>query len=207
MDTSGNQVSPRRRRIGAIAAVFVLITLGVIVWQTWEYWAPGERMAVDPGPGDRGGPPPPPPGGFRGPPSAEGMRRRFQDQIKTSLAASDEEWAKLRPGIEKVTQFQDQLRPQMGMGPGMGAGPGTGRGPGPRPADATVASEFAEKSELLRASVDDEQTSDAALAANVAAAREARKKLQAELKAAQEDLRRQLTPKQEATLALLGVLD
>jgi hypothetical protein len=166
-------------------------------------------MALDPLPVAGNGPPPPPPGGFRGPPGAEGMRRRFQDQIKTSLAVSDEEWAKRQPRIEKVTQFQDQLRPQMGMGPGMGAGmgPGTGRGPGPQLAGAPVASEFAEKSELLRASLDDEQTSDAALAANVAAAREARKKLQAELKAAQEDLRKQLTPKQEATLALLGVLD
>jgi hypothetical protein len=186
----------------------VLITLAVVVWQTWEYWRPADPVAVAPGFDAAAGPPPPPPVGFGGPPNAEDMRRRFQDQIKSSLAASDEEWAKLRPGIEKVTQLQDQLRPPMGMGPGMG--PGMGRGPAPQPAgepDAPGGSEFAEKSKKLRAAVADKQTSPDALAANLAAAREARKQAQAELKAAQEDLRKLLTPKQEAVLALRGVLD
>ena len=161
MDTTQNAVSPQRRRIGAVAAVVVLIILAVVVWQTWDYWRPDDSVAVGPGP--EGGPPPPPPGGFSGPPNPEEMRRRFQDRIKTSLAASDEEWAKLRPAIEKVTHLQDQINPPMGMGP-------MGRGPGPQAAGASGGSELAEKSEKLRAAVNDKETSPDSLAASLAAA-------------------------------------
>jgi hypothetical protein len=221
MDTTRNPVSRQRRRAGAAAAVVVLIVLAVAVWQTWDYWRPEDSTAVARGPGGDAGPPPPPPGGFGGPPSAQDARRRFHEQIKSSLGAGDEEWAKLRPGIEKVTQLQDQLRPPtgvgpgmgppgMGVGPGMGMGPGAGRGPGSQPAGepgAPGGSGFAKKSEMLRAAVADKETSPAALAANLAAAREERKQVQAELKAAQEDLRKLLTPKQEAVLTVQGVLD
>ena len=187
------QVSARRRRNGAIAAVAVFAVLGVIVWQTWEYWVPGEPPTPPlpiAGPGAM-------PGG--GMPSPQEMRRRAQEEIKAALAVNEEQWAKLQPKVERVTRLQEQLRPRGPMGRGGPPAP-----PSTAPSDAA---DYAEKAEMLRQAVDDEQTTPEALAANVAAARAARKKLESELKAAQDDLRKDLAPRQEADLALRGVLD
>jgi hypothetical protein len=198
------KVGAGRRRNAAIAAVVVLATLAVVVWQTWEYWMPpDEAMTQIPPANDSAGRPGAPPGGFGGPPGGgmpgpDEMRRRFSDQVKSALAASDAEWETLRPKVERVTQIQDQLRPRPGFGPG---------GPAPQPGSPSDAADFSEKTEMLRAAVDDEKTTPDALAANLSAARESKKKLEAELKSAREDLRKQLTPRQEAALAVLGVLD
>jgi hypothetical protein len=199
-------ISPARRRAGAIAAVVVAAALGMILWQTWGWWReygphPGTPVVGgDVGPGSFGRPG----GGF---PSPTEMRRRFQDQIKATLDVTEEEWARLQPKIEAVTRLQDQLRPA--GGPGMPVGPampGAGRPPGP-PFDASDASDFARKREMLQSAIEDEQTTPQALAANLAAARAARSRLQAELKTAQDELRNSLAPRQEAALVTLGVLD
>jgi hypothetical protein len=60
---------------------------------------------------------------------------------------------------------------------------------------------------MLQSAIEDEQTTPQALAANLAAARAARSTLQAELKAAQEELRKSVNPRQEAALVTLGVLE
>jgi hypothetical protein len=200
META-KQISPQRRRIGGIAAAVVVLVLGVIFWQTWEYWVPGPEP-TPPLP-LAGGPPRAFGGGMPGP---EEMRRRIEDQLKSEMAVSEEEWARLWPKVERVTQLQQQLQPRNPMGrPGRTPTPAA---PGAAsPATSSDASDYAEKADLLREAVDDEQTTPEALAANVAAARAARKKLEAELKTAQEELRKAVTPRQEAALALHGVLD
>jgi len=211
------QISSRRRRIGAIAAGVVILLLGLTLWQTWDYWHPTDEMAVNVSPGGRRpAPPPAAMGGTTGAmPGQPEMRRRAQDQIKAALDVSEADWAKLQPKVEKVTRLQEQLRPRGGPMGRPGGPPMPDAQPDAQPAGqsdrrpvaADSASEFSEKTEMLRSAVDDEQTSDQALAANLAAARAARKKLEAELKTAQEELRKDLTPRQEAALAVLGVLD
>jgi len=212
-------ISPQRRRAGLVAAAIVAVALPLIVWQTWGWWRSDEAVAWE---AARRSAPPDRPAGFGSPGGAPGgmgnaqaTRRGLTDQIKAALQPTDAEWEKLRPKIEKVTQIQDQLRPRMGRmpPPGAPAGPPPGdaspaaqRQPGAQPQPGGTA-DFTEKADLLRAAVDDEQTTPQALAANLAAARAAKANLQADLKAAQDDLRKDLTPKQEASLAVLGVLD
>jgi len=204
-EISQSAISSRRRRNGVIALLAVFLVLGLILWQTWEYWLPqGEEAVVQSAPAPDGGPPP---GGGRGGfPNPQDARRRLHEDIKAALEAdNDDAWEKLRPKVERVTDLQEQLRPRPGaaMRPGGPRPPGDGAGV----AGAAATSDFAEKTEMLRAAVDDDQTPPEALAANLSAARAARKKLEAELKTAQDDLRKDLNPRQEAALAALGVLD
>lgn len=197
-NTSRPRVSPQRQRAGRIAAVVVVIVLGLTLWQTKDYWMPPEDAALDGNNGRGIGGPPRgmggPPGGM---PAQQDMARRFKERIKAALEPTDAEWATLEPKIDRVTKIQDELRPRGG---GMGRPPGAGPSRG-------EASELTEKTEFLRAAVDDEQTTPDALAANLASAREARSKLKVELQAAQDELRKGLTPRREAALTLMGVLD
>ena len=193
---SRRKISPGRRRAGLVAALIVAVVLPLVVWQTWGWWKSDEEAMFESAVADRrGGGPPGGPGGGMSDPQA--IRRQFHDRIKAALEVSEPEWANLQPKVERVTRIQEELRPRGGM-----MGP-----PGAPPGAQADASEYTEKAELLRAAVEDEQITEQALAANLSAARAARVKLQAELKAAQDDLRKGLTPKQEASLALLGVLD
>ena len=194
---SHSGISPGRRRAGAVAAVIVAVVLPLVVWQTWGWWESDEEAMFESAVADRRGGAPGGPGG--GTPDPQAMRRQFHERIRATLEVSDPEWASLQPKVERVTRLQEELRPRGGMTGPPGAPP-----TGQSPADA---SEYVEKTEMLRAAVDDEQVTEQALAANLSATRAARAKLRAELKAAQEDLRKGLTPKQEASLALLGVLD
>ena len=218
-------VSPARRRTGAVLAFVVLAVLGLVLWQTWDYWRPDDDAA----PAFRGPGGAQPRGGFAGgPPPGQAdparMSRLFHDRIRSAMVASDEEWAKIQPKVEKVTSIQDRLRPGPGgmmAPPPFGGPPGTLSG-GPSPGagaadpDPIAASgraggpdgdDVAEKTSMLRAAIEDEHTPPEALAANLAAARAARAKLAAELKTAQEDLRQQVTPRQEAILVTFGVLE
>ena len=211
----GTRVSAARRRAGALLAVVVLAALALVLWQTWDYWRPArdddDRSAYR---GPRGGGAGtfaggPPPGAF----DAQAMRRQLHDRIRTALAAGDEEWARIEPKLERVTSIQERLRPvPAGMAPPpfggqRGVPPVAAPAPPPNPLAASGSDDLAEKSAMLRNAVEDEHTSPEALAANLAAARAARTKLVAELKSAQDNLRQQVTPRQEAILVTFGILD
>jgi hypothetical protein len=158
---------------------------------------------------DNGGGPGGPPGGGFG-----GGRRNFDpaqfqqmmmDRVKEGLeVTSDDEWKALQPLVQKVMDARMQ-----GMGPGMGrmfgprrgggdnGGPGGGRGPfgGPPSPEA----------ESLQRAIDG-KASKTELKAAMTKFVESRKAKEAQLKAAQEDLRKVLTTRQEAIATYYGLL-
>jgi hypothetical protein len=106
------------------------------------------------------------------------------DRFKEELGLSDDEWAVLKPRVEKVITLQGELR-------------GGGRGNTTPMPEATA----------LRTALDNPDATAEELAQRVAELRKAREKKQAELKTARETLRELLTPRQEALLVLDGLLD
>jgi hypothetical protein len=111
----------------------------------------------------------------------------FVDRLKEPLGVSDEEWAILKPRLEKIATLQMEMRP------------GGGRGPG--------ASAAMPEAEALKATLDRPEATAEEIAAKIADLRKAREKKQADLKTAREELRELVTPHQEGVLILEGVLD
>jgi hypothetical protein len=207
--TPGARVSSGRKRTGLLLLGVVAVVLGVVVWQTWDYWHPQELetagAADGPMAGAPGGgmPPGPPPGMF----NPQEARRRLHERVKADMGATDQEWATLGPKVEAVTLLQEQLRQGRGMFVPPSPPPAPGGTDGPRSATRTATEDTADADATLRASVDDPQTPEAAVVANLKASRAARAKVNAELKAAQETLRSGLTLKQEAALVAAGILE
>ena len=149
------------------------------------------------------------------------------DRLKTELKITDDkEWAVIQPLIEKVTDAQravGMLRSgggfggggfggrQRGGGNGGGGNGGGGNGGAPaggdqgtpnpnRPTPAPEATD-------LKTALDADATTDDVIKAKLAALRDARKKAEADLDAAREDLKKVLTLRQEAVLVNMGILD
>jgi len=134
------------------------------------------------------------------------MRQRFMDRIKDYIEAADEEWAVLRPRIEKVMALS---REASGFGRmfgvmrrrgGPGGAPGAPRAEQPQ-------SDVARAVQELQAALENEQATADEINAKLTALREAREKVKQELAQAREALRELVTPRQEARLVLLGILD
>ncbi|MDK2971062.1 MAG: hypothetical protein PWP23_817 [Candidatus Sumerlaeota bacterium] len=106
------------------------------------------------------------------------------DRFKEELGLSDDEWAVLKPRIEKVIALQSEMR-------------GGGRG--------NTAS--MPEVEALRTALENPEATNDEITQRVAELRKAREEKQAELKTARETLRELLTPRQEALLVLNGLLD
>jgi Spy/CpxP family protein refolding chaperone len=121
------------------------------------------------------------------------------NNLREQLGATDEEWQVLSPKIEKVMNAQREAR-FAGMGFGFGR---RGGGMGGPDSQSVVGRAAAELRELLQ---NPDVTPDA-INAKLAALREARAKAQADLAAAQKELKELLTPRQEATLVLFGMLE
>jgi len=139
----------------------------------------------------------------------EEMQARMSAMMKERLQVNDEEWKVIQPLLEKV---QTKQRESMGGrfrgammfgGRGMRGGDNAQNRPQRDRGDRPGMDEIQALSDALES----ESTSAADLKAKMAAVREARKKSEAELKAAREDLRKVLTTRQEATLMLMGMLD
>jgi len=210
--TPGARVSSGRKRTGLLLLGAVVVVLGIVVWQTWDYWHPQDLETADaadgpmagaPGGGGGGMPPGPPPGMF----NPQEARRRLHERVKADMGATDAEWATLGPKVEAVTLLQEQLRQGRGMFVPPSPPPAPGGTDGPRSAVRTATEDAADADATLRASVEDQQTPEAAVVANLKASRAARAKVNAELKAAQEALRGGLTLKQEAALVAAGILE
>lgn len=142
------------------------------------------------------------------------FRQRMMDRLKTALKATDEEWTVIQPLLEKV-QTKEREAGHSRRGPGGWGGPGPGAGgPGPgagapegepngRHADAAHSPETAD----LKAALTAEDTPTDTLKTKLEAVRAARKKNNADLEQAREELRKVLTLRQEATLVLIGILE
>lgn len=138
------------------------------------------------------------------------MRQRALDRYKETLEVTkDDEWQALQPRIEKV---MDARAAGGGMGRGMFGGR---RGGAAQNADANAQGGQQRRAragqtpmpeaEALQKAIDDKAPA-AELKATLAKYNEARKARQEQLKAAQEDLRKLLTPRQEAIASLNGLL-
>jgi hypothetical protein len=134
----------------------------------------------------------------------------MMDSIKERLGASDEEWAAIQPRLQNVIDAQRQAATNTGLGLMAFAGGGRGGaalgGRGGRGGDQPQ-SEVARATQELRTALDNESASTEEVARRLTALREARKKSQAELTAARASLRELLTQRQEAELAVAGILE
>jgi hypothetical protein len=135
-----------------------------------------------------------------GPGQGQGQRRNFDpaqmqqrmiDGMKENLGVTnDDEWKVISERITKVMQVQRESRGGMGFG---------GRRGGPGGANAVPA-----VTELQQA-IETGSAND--IKAKLTALREYRAKKQAELKAAQEELKKVLSAKQEAQMVMSGMLE
>ena len=135
------------------------------------------------------------------------IRERWMTSIKEQLAVSEDEWKVLQPKLDKVMTAQRDARTGFG-----GSGGFSGRSRGgeerdrPRTGDQPE-SKLAAAQRELRATLDNKNASTDDIATKLKAFRDAREKARAELQAAQKALREGLTPRQEAALVLLGMLE
>ena len=164
-------------------------------------------------------------GGDRGNFNPEEFRKQMTERLKASLKVTDDEWAVIQPLMEKV---QTKMRESMGSrgfgaGPGGPGGPGGGgdrrRGGGDGGGAPTAGAPggggdsqrgdrpASPERDALRTALEDEKTSPEDIQAKLTALREVRKKSEAELNAAREDLRKVLSVRQEAALVGMGMLE
>lgn len=150
--------------------------------------------------------------GERGPGGNPGQwRERMATMLKERLGATDDEWKVLEPKVEKVGNARRDLTMggmvgmMGGRGPGGPGGPGGPRGGGPD--GGAAASPLAQASRDLSTALENKDAPAADITQKLSAFRAARKKAQDDLAAAQKDLQGVVTPRQEAVLVSMGMLD
>ena len=166
--------------------------------------APLFVLAQDQGGGRPGGPGGP--GGF----NPEEMRKRMIERMQEELGATPDDMQVITPKLEKVfTARRDAGGFGMGMmfGGGRG-GRGGGRGPGgpggpPNQPETPVSKAAGE----LRTTLENKDAPAEEINAKLTALREARAKARADLEAAQKDLVSVLSPRQEAVMVAMGMVD
>jgi len=173
-------------RKAVLVAVIVSVAAGLFMAQAFSQQAPGGA------PGRAGG-------GAGARRTPEEMRQANLERIKTTLGATDEEWAVLVPKIEKVQGLSGQLTATGRMGFGGRRQPGT--------AALGELTEIEKLVQNLRGILENQQATDEEITNGLKALREAREKVKQELTKAQEDLRQALTVRQQAQLVLMGLLD
>jgi hypothetical protein len=143
----------------------------------------------------------------------EQMRQRMMERYQERLEASDAEWQVIEPLLGKVMEAQrgsmgGRFGGMMFMGRRGGdqqepAGGGQQGRQGRRPGGMQGSEQVQALGEVLQ----QDNPSAAEIKDKLAAVRAERKKQEAELKTARENLRKVLTLKQEAMLVLAGTLD
>ncbi|MGV3772907.1 MAG: hypothetical protein ACO1QB_08400 [Verrucomicrobiales bacterium] len=147
----------------------------------------------------------------------EEMRQRMLERYKERLEINDEaEWKLISGKIDKVMEARREVGFGGGFG-GFGGGRG-GRPPGGNDADrggdrgdrggrgGGFGGEANAEQEALQKAVESKASNDE-IKAKLAKVREVRKQKQAKLEAAQEDLRKVLSVRQEAAAVLNGLLN
>ena len=174
--------------------------------------APAPEAAVDSKPADASATPPARGGGDR----MEQFRQRMNERLKTALKVNDDEWGIIQPLLEKVqTKMRESMTNRFGFGGGRRGGQGgqgggdgaTGNG-GNNGGDRGNRPERPKSPEVesLQKVLDAEGSTPEDIKVKLQAVRDSRKKSAAELEQAQEDLRKVLTQRQEATLVMMGML-
>jgi hypothetical protein len=129
-------------------------------------------------------------------------RERFMNQLKERLGANDEEWKVLQPKLEKVSTAQRE-----GRGGGFGGFGGRGGRGGGGGGDQQPTTAVGTASQDLNKALENKDTPAEEIAKKLTALREAREKAKANTVAAQKELKEILTPRQEAVLVTMGMLD
>ena len=135
-------------------------------------------------------------------------RQRMAGWVKEQLGASDEEWQVLQPKVEKIMNAQRDARGGFGFG-GMGRRGGGGfggGGGGDRSADQPQSNVEKARNDL-RNTLQNKDAAANEIADKLKALREAREKAQQDLQSAQKELKDVLTPRQEAVLVSMGILE
>jgi Spy/CpxP family protein refolding chaperone len=144
----------------------------------------------------------------------EQMRKEQNDRMRESLELSEEEYSAIQPMVEKVQQLSLESF-AVGRGPiGRGGPGGFGGGRGGFGGFAGVGPEMSpqgqalnDASDALRETLDNDAASSDDVKQKLATLRQARVAIADALRQAREELRGFVTPKQEATLVLQGLLD
>ncbi len=165
---------------------------------------------ADQGDGKDAKPPPPPPadgqnrqgGGPRNFDPAK-IQQMMLDRIKQNLGMTDEEWNAVKPLAEKVFTLTRESRSQAGMG--------QRRRPGQegedKAADQQPTTEIGKASQALQKLLENDKSAPEEIKTALQALRDAKKKSSDELVKAKAALVEKLTPRQEAKLVLMGILE
>lgn len=129
----------------------------------------------------------------------EQMRQRAAERMREQLQISEEEWQVLQPRIDAVTSAQRDLR---GGGGGAWGGGRRGGGEAQQPQGA-----LASASQELRQTLSNENATEQEITQRLEAYRAARKAAEEALETARNELRELLTPRQEAQLVIMNVLE
>ena len=139
------------------------------------------------------------------------FRQRQLDGYRERMEVkSDDDWNKIEPLVTKVMDAQREARAGTGgfFGGGRGGRGGGGGGGGDQANGNNNRNRFGQSSpetDDLRKALDDKAPADE-VKAKLAKLREARKEKEAALTKAQDELRKALSPRQEAGAVLVGLL-
>ena len=125
------------------------------------------------------------------------------DNIKTQMAATDDEWKVIEPKLQKVVDLRTAAQAGGGRG---GAGGRGGRGGAAAAGGATATSPVAAARTALQDALQNTATPAAEIATKLKTYRDAVVKAEKDLDTAQKDLSSVLTPRQEAQLVTFGYL-
>ena len=126
------------------------------------------------------------------------MQQRMLERIKELLQPSDQEWQALKPHIEKVMTLSRQTG---------GARMMMGNRGGARSATATPVSAVEKAAGELQTTLENKSAQSREIGAKLTALRAAKKQAGKDLTDAQTALAELLTPRQEAQLVLMGLLE
>jgi len=137
------------------------------------------------------------------------MRERMMENYRTRIEVkSDEDWKKIEPLVGKVADAQRDARMGAGFGGFGGGRGGRGGGGGEQAAGGNRNRGGGQPNpdvEALTKALEDKAPADE-VKAKLAKVRESRKAKEVALEKAQEDLRKALSPRQEAGAVLAGLL-
>jgi len=183
--------------VAALATAFTIQTVGLQAQEGGQD-APRQGRRQGGGGGGQGGP-----GNF----DPEQAKQRIMERYREQLGVKDDtEWKLVQSRIEKVSDARREIG-MRGMGFGMGGrggGPG-GAGGGGGGGRRGFGGEPSAEAEALQKAVESNASSDE-IKAKLAAYRTSNKDKEAKLEKAQDELRKVLTVKQEASAVLLGLL-
>ena len=138
--------------------------------------------------------------------AAGGQFKQIQmDFMKQQLGLGDDDWNALQPKIQKVIDARRDAQTGAGMAVSVMNGVPSVR----LTIDtiATISTPPVAAMKDVKDATDNQDAKDEEIEKKLAALREAREKANADLAAAQKELKSGLTPRQEAILVTLGILD